>query len=164
MKMFYVMKSLSPFLFLMTAPRVVDVEMGQHSFFSSGDGALVSLLVQTAFAAALFGWIAALIKQKKESAEFLTMSCVSKKVFHRQKWISVEQYLSENHNITVSHGLTPEECADWKRQAVVDAGCDFFRDAVRIEKPSQSRTVPTILLPSFRLEKMTPHRRELVLQ
>jgi hypothetical protein len=41
------------------------------------------------------------------------MSCVSKKVFFKGTWMTVEQYLAEQHNVVVSHGMTPEESKEW---------------------------------------------------
>jgi hypothetical protein len=133
MKTFYLIKSLSPFLFLLTAPRVLEAEMARQSFFANGPSVVFNLVVQILFAIALFIWFSRVVKQKKESAAFLKMSCVSKKVFHDDRWITVEQYLSDHHNIVVSHGMTPEECADWKRQALDEMNRNFARHQATME-------------------------------
>jgi len=117
MKTIYLIKSFIPFLFLPLAPGVVQVELERYGLLTYSSSALLTILVQIAFALALIAWLAHTLNKKNETKAFLKMSCVSKKVFHNGEWMSVEQYLADHHNIVVSHGLTPEEANVWMRES-----------------------------------------------
>jgi hypothetical protein len=120
MKTFYLLKSFFPFVFLPIAPGVVQVELERHGLLSYGAGAYLSISIQIAFTLAVIVWLVhsrQRAQTKEQVKAFLKMSCVSKKVFHGGNWITVERYLAENHNITVSHGMTPEESTAWLRQS-----------------------------------------------
>ena len=117
MKTIYLIKSFIPFLFLPLAPGVVQVELERHGLLTYSSSTFLTILVQIAFALALMAWLAHTLNKKNKTQAFLKMSCVSKKVFHSGKWMSVEQYLADHHNIVVSHGLTPEEAGVWMRES-----------------------------------------------
>src|SRR5258708_8448483 len=108
MKTIYLMKSFAPLIFLPFAPGMVQVELERHGFLTYGNSTFFTMMVQIAFTLGIIVWQARMINRKNEKA-FLKMSCVSKKVFYDGRWMSVEQYLAENHNVVVSHGMTPEE-------------------------------------------------------
>jgi hypothetical protein len=124
MKTFYLIKSLLPFIFLPVMPGVLQVELLRQGVLH-GSGAVSVIVMQGIFTLGIIGWLARAIHRKQAKA-FLRMSCVSKKVFINDKWMSVEQYLAENHNIVVSHGMTPEESKAW----VADAE-DYVRREVQ---------------------------------
>jgi hypothetical protein len=132
MKTFYVIKSFLPFIFLPIVPGMLQVELARQGFLTGG-GAIYAIILQGIFTLGIIGWLARAINRKQEKA-FLRMSCVSKKVYHLGKWMSVEQYLAENHNIVVSHGMTPEESQAW----VADAE-DYLRREVHV--PELEETV-----------------------
>jgi hypothetical protein len=113
MKTFYLIKSFLPFIFLPIAPGVVQIELERQGVLTYGSSALFALLMQIAFTLGIIAWLARVINRKNKAKEFLRMSCISKKVFDRGRWVSVEQYLADNHNIVVSHGMTPEESKAW---------------------------------------------------
>lgn len=117
MKTFYLIKSFLPFVFLPIAPGVVQVELERHGLLSYGGGAFLSISIQIIFTLAVIMWLIYSRHQKNRAKAFLRMSCVSKKVFHDGRWMTVERYLAEHHNITVSHGMTPEESTDWLRES-----------------------------------------------
>jgi hypothetical protein len=106
-----------PFVFLPIAPGVVQVELERHGLVSYGSGAFLSIFIQIVFTLGIIVWLAYMHNRKNRANAFLKMSCVSKKVFYGGRWMSVERYLAENHNITVSHGMTPEETAKWLRES-----------------------------------------------
>jgi hypothetical protein len=113
MKTFYVIKSFLPFIFLPIAPGVVQIELERQGLLTYGSSAFFTILVQFAFTFGMIAWASYRSKRKQEGKAFLRMSCVSKKVFHQGRWIPVEQYLAETHNVVVSHSLTPEEAQVW---------------------------------------------------
>jgi hypothetical protein len=117
MKTFYLIKSFAPFIFLPIAPGVVQVELERYGLVTHGTSAFFTLAVQIAFTLAIIAWVAHAVKRKNSAKAFLKMSCVSKKVFYQGQWMSVEQYLSEHHNVVVSHGMTPEEATSWMRES-----------------------------------------------
>jgi len=165
MKMFYLTKSLSAFLVLLTGPRVLEIELARHRLFGLNATSFFNFLVQVLFAVALFVWVTRAVNRKKKSSAFLTMSCVSKKVLHRDRWIPVEQYLCDQHNILVSHGMTPEECADWKRQALDEIETLRARAPQPVEAPRfapSPNAVPRRPLPAAPLHR--PARAELALR
>jgi len=123
MKTFYLIKSFVPFIFLPIAPGVVQVGLEWQGLLTYGSSAFFTVLVQVAFTLGVIVWVASVVNRKKQEKAFLRMSCVSKKVYHQGQWITVEQYLAENHNIVVSHGMTPEEAKVW-----VDESEDWLRD------------------------------------
>jgi hypothetical protein len=117
MKTIYLIKAFMPFLFLPFAPAVVQVELERQGLLDCGSSTFFSILVQIAFTVGVVFWLARVVSRRNQTKAFLKMSCVSKKVFHNGEWVSVEQYLADHHNVTVSHGLTPEEAKDWVRES-----------------------------------------------
>jgi hypothetical protein len=118
MKTIYLLKSLVPLIFLPFAPGVVQVELERHGLITYGTSPVFAFLVQIAFTLGIVVWIARIINRKGQTSKaFLKMSCVSKKVFYGGRWMPVEQYLAENHNVVVSHGMTPEEATSWIRES-----------------------------------------------
>ena len=117
MKTFYLIKSFLPFIFLPIAPGVVQVELERHGVLTYGSSALFAILIQIAFTLGIIAWLARVVNRKNNTQAFLRMSCISKKVYDRGRWVSVEQYLADNHNIVVSHGMTPEESKAWVRES-----------------------------------------------
>src|ERR1700693_705315 len=114
MKLFYLIKSFLPFVFLPIAPGMIQVELERQGILTNGNNdAFLTVLMQIIFALGIIVWLTRVVNQKSRTKAFLRMSCVSKKVFYQGRWISVEQYLAEYHNIVVSHGMTPEECNAW---------------------------------------------------
>ena len=114
MKTIYLIKSFLPFIFLPIAPGVVQVELVRQGLLSNnGVSVFLTILVQVAFTLGMFACIAKSIKPKNQSKAFLRMSAISKKVFHKGEWVSVEQYLADSHNVVVSHSMTPEEAKVW---------------------------------------------------
>jgi hypothetical protein len=113
MKTFYFIKSILPFIFLPIAPGMIQLELERQGLVSFGSGTFFVLLMQIAFTLGIIVWLGRVANQKRHAKGFLKMSCVSKKVLHQGRWMSVEQYLAEFHNIVVSHGMTPEEATAW---------------------------------------------------
>jgi hypothetical protein len=116
-KTLYLIKTFLPFLFLPIAPGVVQVELVRHGMLNSGTSPLCSILIQIALTLGIIALLALRANRQNKAKGFLRMSCVSKKVFHREQWMTVEQYLSENHNVVVSHGMTPEETKAWVHES-----------------------------------------------
>jgi hypothetical protein len=117
MKTFYLIKSFLPFIFLPIAPGVVQVELERQGLLTYGGSAFLTVLMQIIFTLGIIVWLARAVNRQNETKAFLKMSCVSKKVFYRGQWVSVEQYLADYHNIVVSHGMTPEESDAWVRES-----------------------------------------------
>jgi len=116
MKTLYLIKSFAPFIFLPIAPGVVQVELERQGILTYGSSNLLTIAIQVAFTLLVIAWLAHRMNVNQKTA-FLKMSCVSKKVFHRGQWMSVEQYLADHHNVVVSHGMTPEEATVWMRES-----------------------------------------------
>ncbi len=115
MKTFYLIKSVLPFIFLPVAPGVLQIELA-HQGFMAGGWACYVIAGQGIFTLATIAWLGVVIARQRQKA-FLRMSCVSKKVFFLGRWMAVEEYLAEHHNIQVSHGMTPEESKAWVSDA-----------------------------------------------
>jgi hypothetical protein len=138
MKTFYLIKSFLPFLFLPIAPGLVQVELERQGLLVHGsNAAAATLILQVIFTLGVVAWLAYIVKRKKQATEFLRMSCVSKKVFHQGRWMSVEQYLADFHNITVSHGMTPEESDNWMRESE-----EWLRNSA-LQDEKKSEPMPT---------------------
>ena len=71
-------------------------------------------------------WVALNLNRVEALKKIIRMSCVSKKIFDEGNWVTVEKYLSDHHNIEVSHGMTPEEAETWLREAM---------ESVAVKKP-----------------------------
>src|ERR1700761_2138043 len=110
MKTFYLIKSCFPLAFLPVAPSVLQVELQHDGLLSPGSGVTYAILLQVILSVILTVLVARTVRNKDKQS-FLRMSCVSKKVLHKGEWVSVERYLADNHNVTVSHGMTPDEAA-----------------------------------------------------
>jgi hypothetical protein len=117
MKTFYLIKSFLPFVFLPIAPGVIQVELERRGLLTYGSSAFFTILMQVIFTLGIIVWLARVVNQKNKTKAFLRMSCVSKKVFYQGRWISVEQYLADYHNVVVSHGMTPEESTAWVHES-----------------------------------------------
>jgi hypothetical protein len=128
MKLFYLIKTFVPFIFLPIAPGVVQVELERLGLLTCGSSALITILIQIAFTLGMTLLLVSRHNRKHETKAFLRMSCVSKKVFHQGRWISVEQYLADSHNVVVSHGLTPDEANVWVRESE-----DWLREEKAVE-------------------------------
>ena len=115
MKILYVIKSLLPLIFLPIAPGMLQYELARQGLLT-GDLAACVIAAQGLFTLGIIAWIAFTLLRQRQKA-FLRMSCVSKKVFFEGQWMTVEQYLAENHNVHVSHGLTPDEMQAWVADA-----------------------------------------------
>jgi hypothetical protein len=116
MKTYYFLKTVMPFIFLPVAPGVLQVELVRQGLLGSNVGLTYAVVMQVLFTFGIVAWLFRIVRRRGEKS-FLRMSCVSKKVFHDGKWVSVERYLSEKHNVIVSHGMTPEESSEWSQQA-----------------------------------------------
>jgi len=112
-KTIYLIKTFLPFVFLPIAPSVVQIELERQGWLSYATSPLFSILVQIILTLGIIAWFVIKANRQTEAKEFLRMSCISKKVFHQDQWISVEQYLAVHHNVVVSHGMTPEESTAW---------------------------------------------------
>jgi len=130
MKTFYLIKSFLPFIFLPIAPGVVQVELERHGLLTYGGSAFFAILTQIAFTLGIIVWLGHRMNKKNQTQAFLKMSCISKKVFHEGKWMTVEQYLAEHHNILVSHGMTPEESEAW-----INESAEWLRHEKELETP-----------------------------
>ena len=117
MKTFYLIKSFLPFIFLPLAPGLAQVELERHGVLTYGNGAIFALAMQVVFTLGIITWLVRSANKKNKAKAFLRMSCISKKVFHQGQWVSVEQYLADNYNVVVSHGMTPEESKAWVRES-----------------------------------------------
>jgi len=111
----YLIKTLLPLIFLPIAPGVLQIELARQGFLTGGFAACI-IAVQGLFTLGTIAWLARIITRQRQKA-FLRMSCVSKKVHFQGTWMTVEQYLAENHNVHVSHGMTPEEMKAWVADA-----------------------------------------------
>jgi hypothetical protein len=117
MKTFYLIKSFLPFIFLPIAPGMIQVELERQGLLTYGGSALLAVLMQVIFTFGIIVWLVRAVNRKNKEQAFLRMSCISKKVFHQGQWVSVEQYLADNYNVVVSHGMTPEESKAWVRES-----------------------------------------------
>ncbi len=115
MKTLYLIKSLLPFIFLPIAPGFLQIELARQGFLA-GHWAAYVIAAQGIFTLGTIAWLGLAITRQRQKA-FLRMSCVSKKVHFQGRWMTVEQYLAEHHNIQVSHGMTPEESQAWVADA-----------------------------------------------
>ena len=115
MKTLYLIKSVLPFLFLPLAPGVLQLELARQGFLT-GSWAICVIAGQGIVTLATIAWMGLIITRQRQKA-FLRMSCVSKKVFCQGRWMTVESYLAEHHNIQVSHAMTPEESQAWLAEA-----------------------------------------------
>lgn len=115
MKTFYLIKWLLPFILLPIAPGILQLELA-HQGFLTGMWALYLIAAQGVFTLVTIAWVAFVVSRRHAKA-FLRMSCVSKKVYFQGRWMTVETYLAENHNVVVSHGFTPEETQAWVADA-----------------------------------------------
>jgi len=120
MKTIYVIKSFLPLLFLPVAPGVLQMELARQGLLTGSWAAFV-IAAQGVFTLGILAWLGSQIVRQQQKA-FLRMSCVSKKVFFKDRWMTVEQYLAEQHNVLVSHSMTPEESRAWLADAE-----DFLR-------------------------------------
>jgi len=137
MKTFYFIKSFLPFIFVPIAPGVVQVELQRQGLLTYGSSALFAVVMQIFFTLGIIVWLARAVNRKNKMKAFLRMSCISKKVFHQGQWVSVEQYLADNHNIVVSHGLTPEESKAWLRESE-----EWLREEKELETLDQMGIAP----------------------
>jgi len=126
MKTIYLIKSIAPLIFLPLAPGMVQVELVRQGLLPYSGGTLFSVAVQILFTLGIIAWLVRGVKEKKQEKAFVKMSCISKKVCHKGQWMSFEQYLSEHHNITVSHGMTPEEATAWMQESE-----DWLREEIK---------------------------------
>ena len=115
MKTIYLIKSILPFIFLPVAPGMLQIELARQGLLTGG-WAIFAIGAQGVLTLGTIAWLGFVIFRKQEKA-FLRMSCISKKVYFHGRWMSVEQYLNEYHNIVVSHGMTPEESQEWVADA-----------------------------------------------
>jgi hypothetical protein len=115
MKTIYVIKSFLPLLFLPVAPGVLQFELARQGLLT-GTWAVYVIAAQGIFTLVILAWLGARIVRQQQKA-FLRMSCVSKKVFFHDQWMTVEQYLAKQHNVVVSHSMTPEESQAWLAEA-----------------------------------------------
>jgi hypothetical protein len=115
MKTLYLTKYILPFIFLPVAPGVLQLELARQGYLT-GTAAAYVIAAQGIFTLVTLGWLGITIIRQRQGA-FLRMSCVSKKVYIQGRWMAVEQYLAENHNIQVSHAMTPEETQAWIAEA-----------------------------------------------
>ncbi len=113
----YIFKTGFPAFFLPLAPEVVHDELQRHGLIAGSSGMLIVVALQFLLTLGIVLWLVRTVHRHKQNTAFLKMSCVSKKVFHQGKWMSVEKYLADHHNIVVSHGMTPEESDAWLREA-----------------------------------------------
>jgi hypothetical protein len=137
MKTYYLVKTLLPLIFLPIAPGVLQFELARQGLLTGVWAAyliaaqgLVTLVTIVLLGRAAWG---------RGRKEFLRMSCVSKKVFFGDRWMTVEQYLAENHNVVVSHGMTPEESKAW----VADAE-DYLRRESHLAEYTETAELPQI--------------------
>src|SRR5271168_2660188 len=141
MKTIYLIKSLLPFIFLPIAPGVVQVELERQGVLSYGNSAFITILIQLITTVGIIGWAAYSLSHRQDKKEFLRMSCVSKKVFYQEQWMTVEHYLAKYHNIVVSHGMTPEESTAWIRESE-----EWLRQNVAEETtpaPTETQALPS---------------------
>ena len=115
MKTLYLLKTLLPFIFLPIAPGFLQIELARQGYLA-GHWAAYVIAAQGIFTLGTIVWLGLVITRQREKA-FLRMSCVSKQVYFQGRWMTVEQYLAEHHNIHVSHGMTPEESQAWVADA-----------------------------------------------
>jgi hypothetical protein len=136
MKTYYFIKSTLPYLFLPLAPSAVQIELARQGMLTTGPTGLLAFFMQIVFTLGIIVFLGRAIHRKNESKAFVRMSCVSKKVFHEGKWMSVEQYLADHHNVVVSHSMTPEESEAWLRESE-----EYLREA---DRPMTDRAVAPI--------------------
>jgi hypothetical protein len=115
MKTLYLLKSIVPFLFLPVAPGVLQIELARQGLLT-GNWAACIIAAQGIFTLGIIAWLGLVIVRQRRGA-FLRMSCISKKVHFQGRWMTVESYLAEQHNIQVSHAMTPEESLAWLADA-----------------------------------------------
>ena len=137
MKTYYVLKTLLPLIFLPIAPGVLQFELARQGLLT-GPWAPYVIAAQGIVTLVTIAWLAYAARARGRK-EFLRMSCVSKRVFFRERWMTVEQYLADNHNVVVSHGMTPEESQAW----VADAE-DYLRREQHLAEYADTAGLPRI--------------------
>jgi hypothetical protein len=143
MKTLYIFKSGFPAFFLPLAPEVAQDELERHGMIAGGGSMLAVVTLQVLLTFAVVAWLVRSFQQRKKDTEFLRMSCVSKKVFHQGRWMSVESYLADQHNIVVSHGMTPEESDAWLRESREWAEAEIANEN-EIEAETTGRLQPVL--------------------
>jgi hypothetical protein len=94
------------------------IEAEQAGWISHEVGTALMALAQVLIGVGMLFWVIRMIDRTKTLEQFITMSCVSKRVLHDGKWIAIEQYLHDQFHIQTSHGMTPEEAETWLNEAV----------------------------------------------
>ena len=112
---------------------MLQLELARQGLLT-GNWASFAIAAQGIFTLGLIAWLGlSLTRQRRKG--FLRMSCVSKKVHFQGRWMTVERYLAEHHNIVVvSHAMTPEESQAWLADA---------EEYLRQEIPSLDRLMQT---------------------
>jgi hypothetical protein len=137
MKTLYLTKSLLPLLFLPVAPGVLQLELARQGLLT-GNWASFAIAAQGIFTLGLIAWLGlSLTRQRRKG--FLRMSCVSKKVHFQGRWMTVERYLAEQHNIVVSHAMTPEESQAWLADAE-----EYLRQEIPSLEADQTGALPEV--------------------
>jgi hypothetical protein len=147
MKTLYLIKSVLPFIFLPIAPGVLQVELARQGLLT-GPCAVYVIAGQGIFTLGTIAWVGIVILRQRPKA-FVRMSCVSKKVYFQGRWMTVEQYLAEHHNVHVSHGMTPEETQAWVEDAE-----DYLRREIPPVGGQQTVPLPEVV------ENTVPHELE----
>ncbi|HEX4141504.1 MAG TPA: hypothetical protein VHY09_14240 [Candidatus Methylacidiphilales bacterium] len=143
MKTFYLIKSLLPLLFLPVAPGVLQLELARQGLLT-GSWAGYVIAAQGIFTLGIIAWLGLSITRQRQKA-FLRMSCVSKKVYFQGRWMTVESYLAEQHNIEVSHAMTPEESQAWLADAE-----DYLRQEIPAPEADQTCALPEVVAEASR--------------
>jgi hypothetical protein len=89
------------------------IEAERNGWISHEIGTSLMALAQVLIGAGMLFWLVVTIDRAQAMEKFITMSCVSKKIFHEGQWISVEEFLYKQFNIRISHGMTPQEAKTW---------------------------------------------------
>jgi hypothetical protein len=69
--------------------------------------------------------------QTETSKKMVTICAWSRKIKHGNDWISMEEFLTEEYGVQVSHGICPEKAKEMREE----------RDAVKREKDKELKRV-----------------------
>jgi hypothetical protein len=96
---------------------LLRAEGERRGWISHETGIAFMALGQFFIGTGMLFWVALNLNRVEALKKIIKMSCVSKKILDEGNWVTVEKYLSDHHNIEVSHGMTPEEAETWLREA-----------------------------------------------
>jgi hypothetical protein len=91
-------------------------ECERLGWISHETGIALMAYVQFLIGMAMLIWVARTLSHVEALKRQVKISCFSKLILDKGSWVTVEKYLSDNYNVEISHGMTPDEADIWLRQ------------------------------------------------